>query len=84
MTTNVVWDFPATNVGDVADLGATITNVKDGDVVTIGPPQACMTSIIGSYSGFASNGVAYGRFTSTGTAQNPASGTFRVVVTQYQ
>ncbi len=90
MTTNVVWDFPSTGIGAVADLGATITGVKDGDEVIVSPPQAAMTSIIGSYSGFASNGVAYGRFlplggSRIGTAdQNPASGTFRVVVTQYK
>jgi len=83
-TTNVVWDFPSTGIGAVADLGATITGVKDGDVVIISPPQAAMTSIIGSYSGFASNGVAYGRFLPLAAAQNPASGTFRVVVHQYR
>ena len=84
MTTNVVWDFPSTGIGAVADLGATITGVKDGDTVLVAPPQATMTTIIGSYSGFASNGVAYGRFLPLAAAQNPASGTFRVIVHQYQ
>jgi hypothetical protein len=83
-TTNVVWDFPSTSVGAVADLGATITGVKDGDTVIVSPPQAAMTSIIGSYSGFASNGVAYGRFLPLAVTQDPASGTFRVVVHQYR
>lgn len=83
-TTNVVWDFPSTSSGAVADLGATITGVKDGDEVTVSPPQAAMTGIIGFYTGFASNGVAYGRFVPTAATQDPASGTFRVVVTQYR
>lgn len=84
MATNVVWDFPSTSSGSVADLGANITGVKDGDQVIVSPPQAAMTGIIGFYTGFASNGVAYGRFVPTAATQNPASATFRVVVTQYQ
>lgn len=84
MTANVVWDFPSTSSGSVADLGANITGVKDGDQVIVSPPQAAMTGIIGFYTGFASNGVAYGRFVPTAATQDPASATFRVVVTQYQ
>jgi hypothetical protein len=83
-TTNVVWDFPSTTVGFTADLSATITGVKDGDMVYIGPPAAVMSGIIGSYSGFASNNTAWGRFTPTASNQNPASGTFRVIVEQYR
>lgn len=77
-------DFDSTTVGAIQDKGIAVAGCKDGDSVTVAPPQGSITGIIGSYSGFASNGVAFVRFTPTGTAQDPASGTFRVEVRAFR
>jgi hypothetical protein len=77
-------DFASQTVGAFEDLPITVAGAADGDIVTVGKPVGSMTGIVGSYSGFASNGVVYVRFVSTGSAQNPASGTFKVRVDKFQ
>lgn len=77
-------DFASQTVGGVEDLPITVAGAADGDIVAVGKPTGSMTSIVGSFTGFASNGVVYVRFISTGTAQNPASGTFKVRVDKFQ
>jgi hypothetical protein len=73
LTGSATLDFASTTVGAVADLPITVTGAASGDVVEVGVPQASATGIIGSFSGFASNNTVFVRFTSTGTAQDPAS-----------
>jgi hypothetical protein len=76
-------DFPATTTGTISDLPITLAGAADGDVVNVGAPSGSCTAISGSFSGFASNGVVFVRFTSTGTAQNPASGLFKVSLQKF-
>ncbi len=83
LSASATLDFPSTTVGAVSDLPITVTGAADGDAVQVGAPQGSCTGIIGSYSGFASNNTVFVRFTSTGTAQDPASGTFKVIVTKF-
>lgn len=73
-------DFASQTVGAVEDLPITVTGAADGDPVSIAVPVASTTGIIGSFTGFASNGIVFVRFVSTGTAQNPGSGTFKALV----
>ncbi len=76
-------DFPSTSVGAVADLRIAVTGAEDGDVVAVGAPSGSTTTMIGSYSGFASNASVFVRFTPTAVTQDPASGTFKVLVTKF-
>ena len=76
-------DFAAQTIGSLEDLPITVTGAADGDFVTVAPPVASVTGIIGTFTGYASNNTAYVRFVSTGTAQNPASGTYKVVVQKF-
>ncbi len=77
-------DFPSTTLGTIADMPITVAGAADGDIVTVGKPSASMTTIAGDFTGFSSNGVVYVRFTSAGTTQDPASGTFKVRVDKFQ
>lgn len=77
-------DFGSTSSGAVADLAITVTGAASGDVVSVGVPQGSATGIIGSYSGFASNNTVFVRFVPTAATQDPASGTFKVLVTKFQ
>ena len=77
-------DFASQTVGSFEDLPITVAGAADGDVVSLGVPQGSATGIVGSYSAYPSNGVVYVRFVSTGTAQNPASGSFKVRVDKFQ
>lgn len=76
-------NFASQSVGGSEDLAITVTGAKDGDAVSLGYESAVATGIVGSFSAFASNGVVFVRFISTGATQNPASGVFRVVVTEF-
>lgn len=77
-------NFASQSVGGVEDLPITVAGAADGDDVSIGVPVGSVGPIIGSFSGFASNGVVYVRFISTGATQDPASGTFRATIRKFQ
>lgn len=77
-------DFGSTSSGAVADLAITVTGAASGDVVSVGVPQGSATGIIGTFSGFASNNTVFVRFIPTAATQDPASGTFNVLVTKFQ
>lgn len=80
--TNATLDFPSTAAGTVSFLTINLTNVSDGDFVTLAPPAANYGSITGLYSAWATNGYVIVQFASTTlvTSQDPPSGNFRVKV----
>ena len=82
LTASATIDFASAGSGSREDRPITVAGAKEGDYVTVAPPVASTTSIIGTYTGFASNGAVYVRFTPMAAAQDPASGTFRVMVHQ--
>jgi hypothetical protein len=83
LTGSATLDFPSTLTLLSADLTITVTGAADGDVVSLGVPNAAVNANT-SYSAWvsASNTVTV-RFNnySTGTV-NPASGSFKVFVTK--
>ena len=84
LKTTATLDFPNTLANAVSDLTVTVTGAVSGDGVTLGVPAASVPAG-GSYSAWVSApDVVTVRFTnSTAVAQNPASGSFLVVVTRY-
>lgn len=89
LLTNVLYasaslDFPSTSSGAVADLPVTVSGAADGDIVCVGPPQGSSTGVVGSFSGFVSNGVVYVRFVPGAATQDPAPGTFKVRVDKFR
>jgi hypothetical protein len=87
LTATATLDFANTNAGAATDLTITVTGAATGDAVTVGAPN-------GSVSG--TDNVAYWGWVSAAdtvtvrfnnnnlvNAVNPASGTFRVVVSKY-
>ena len=83
LTGSATLDFPSTTTLLSADLTITVTGSADGDVVSLGVPNAAVNANT-SYSAWvsAANTVTV-RFNnySSGTV-NPASGTFKVFVTK--
>jgi hypothetical protein len=83
LTGSATLDFGSTNAQLSTDLTITVTGASDGDVVSLGVPNAAVNANT-SYSAWvsASNTVTV-RFNnySSGTV-NPASGTFKVFVTK--
>lgn len=76
-------DFPSTAAQSSSDLPVTLSGCADGDVVKIGVPSASLLPN-SCYSGFCSNAQAFVRFINYSTgAQNPASGSFKIVVTKF-
>ena len=80
-----VLDFASTAAGAVTDLTVTVTGAVVGDTVAIGIPNGSITAT-GSFTGWvsAANTVTI-RFSHNHlvNAEDPASGTFRVTVTQF-
>jgi hypothetical protein len=78
-------DFASTAAGSESDLTITVTGAADGDIVSIGVPNASITAT-GCYTAWvsAANTVTI-RFSNydTITARDPASGTFKVSVSKY-
>jgi hypothetical protein len=85
LTNTATLDFPSTAAGTVSDLTITVTGAVDGDAVSVGVPNGSTTTT-GDFSAWvsASNTVTV-RFANNNllTAQDPASGTFRVSVVKY-
>jgi hypothetical protein len=78
-------DFGSTAAGAVSDLTITVTGAADGNVVSIGVPNGSIVAS-GTFFGWvsASNTVTV-RYANNDltTARDPASGTFRAMVTQF-
>ena len=83
LTASATLDFPSTSSGAIADMRIAVTGAESGDVVEVGVPQATATGLLGSFSGFASNASVFVRFVPVAATQDPASGTFKVVVTKF-
>lgn len=79
-------DFPSTAAGADSDLPITVAGASDGDIVSLGKPSASIGPLTGLYSSWASNGVVYVRFANNNlvTAQDPASGVFKVRVDKFK
>lgn len=78
-------DFPSTAAGTNSDLTITVTNAALGDAVTLGVPNGSVVANC-DYTGWVSSaGVVTVRINNGGlvAAQDPASGTFRAMVTQF-
>lgn len=77
-------DFGSTAAGAVTDLTITVTGASDGDVVSLGVPNASQTTT-GSFSAWVSAvntvTVRY-RIAALVGSEDPASGTFKVTVTK--
>lgn len=71
-------------VGFHSDLSISVPGAAIGDVPFLGVPPASIGPIEGSYQAFASNDTVYVRFLGGDGANNPASGTFTVIVFKKQ
>lgn len=78
-------DFPSTIAQTQSDLTVTVTGAAVGDVVALGVPNGSVTAKNESYFGWVSAAdTVTVRFNNAGlTSDDPASGTFRVMVTQF-
>ena len=77
-------DFPSTNAQLSADLTITVTGAADGDVVSIGVPNASVNANTNFTAWVSAANTVTVRFNnySSGTV-DPASGTFKVFVTKF-
>lgn len=81
----VALDFPSTPAGTGNDLTVTVPGAADGDLVTVGAPNACMLTDC-CYTGWGSGpDTVTVRLNNYSTvAKNPPSGKFQVGVYRYQ
>lgn len=77
-------DFPSTAAATASDLTITVTGASTGDVVALGVPNGSVTAG-GAFWGWvsAANTVTVRFNNASGVAANPASGTFRAMVTHF-
>ena len=84
LTGSATLNFGNTNAGESADLTITVTGAADGDVVAIGVPNVsvnantCYTAWVS-----AANTVTVRFKNYSGSAVDPASGTFKAFVTKF-
>lgn len=83
LTATATLDFANTNAGNSTDLTITVTGAADGDVVSLGVPNAA-TSAKSCYTAWvsAANTVTVRFNNYSSAAINPASGTFKVKVSK--
>lgn len=84
LSATAVLDFPDTAASNVADLTITVTGAAVGDVVDLGIDNASVTAT-GAYSYWvsAADTVTVRFLHSSLVNENPASGTFRAMVTKF-
>lgn len=85
MSATATLNFGSTAAGAVSDLTVTVTGAADGDVVSVGAPNGSITAT-GMFFGWVSAAdTVTVRFLHNHlvNAEDPASGTFRVTVTQF-
>ena len=84
LTATATLDFSSTSAQSSADLTITVTGAADGDAVHIGVPNASVNAN-SNFTGWVSAAdtvtIRFNNYSSS--AIDPASGTFRAVVTQY-
>lgn len=85
LTGSATLDFPSTGANTYSDLTITVTGAADGDVVSLGIPNGSMPAAAGTYTAWvsASNTVTIRVSNSSSGALDPASGTFKVLVTKF-
>jgi hypothetical protein len=85
LTESATLDFPSTGANTYSDLTITVTGAADGDVVSLGIPNGSMPAAAGTYTAWvsASNTVTIRVSNSSSGALDPASGTFKVLVTKF-
>ncbi|MGI9158667.1 MAG: hypothetical protein ACR2K1_02825, partial [Saprospiraceae bacterium] len=83
LTGSATLDFPSTTAQTNSDLTITVTGASDGDVVSLGVPNAAVTANTCFTAWVSAANTVTVRFNnySTGTA-NPASATFKVFITK--
>lgn len=85
LTATATLDFPSTNNNSFNNLTVTVTGAVDGDVVTLGIPNASVPAAASSFTAWvsAANTVTVRFSNHSGVAQDPASGSFKVFVTKF-
>jgi len=80
--TNATLDFASTSAGTTNILTINLTNVSEGDFVTLSPPSATVRGVVGTFTAWAENGFVSVQYYNgmLVSAQDPASGNFRVKV----
>jgi len=82
LSASATLDFPSTLAQTDSDLPITVTGAAPGDTVQLGTPTIPLTG--STYTAFASNDTVFVRFSVYGlAAKDPASGTFKVIVTKF-
>jgi hypothetical protein len=74
-------DFASTGAGAVADLTITVTGAADGDVVSLGVPNASITATATFTAWVSATNTVTVRFSPKAT-EDPASGTFKITVSK--
>lgn len=84
LSASAALDFPNTASQAASDLAVTVIGAALGDVVALGVPNGS-TTVGSNYTGWvsAANTVTVRFSNFSGIAQNPASGTFRAMVTKF-
>ncbi|MBW3622699.1 MAG: glycoside hydrolase family 55 protein [Armatimonadetes bacterium] len=84
LSTSATLDFPSLSAGDYSDLTMTVTGVAAGDAVQVTPPAAAMAVPVFFQAWVsAPDTVSIRGYNPTGGAIDPASGSFRAVVTKF-
>ena len=85
LTATDTLDFPSTNNDSFNNLTVTVTGAVDGDVVTLGIPNASVPDANSNFTAWvsAANTVTVRFNNNSGVAQDPASGSFKVFVTKF-
>lgn len=85
LTSTATLDFPSTNNDSFDNLTVTVTGALDGDVVTLGIPNASVPAANSNFTAWVSDAnIVTIRFNNnSGVSQDPASGSFKVFVTKF-
>ncbi len=85
LTATSTLDFPSTNSGTFSDLTVSVTGAALSDVVSIGIPNSSMPAANLNYTAWvsATNTVTIRFNNSSGIAQDPDSGNFKIFVTDF-
>lgn len=85
LTATATLDFPSTNNDSFSNLTTTVTGAVDGDVVTLGLPNASVPAANSNFMAWvsAANTVTVRFNNNSGVAQDPDSGSFKIFVTKF-
>jgi hypothetical protein len=83
LTATATLDFSSIGAGSTAEMTITVTDAAAGDSVVVSPPAGIEAGLIWSGYVSASNTVKVRLANVTGSSIDPASGTWRAVVTKF-